>query len=420
VEVDSWLVRAARRRPDGEAVNGTSYAELLDRARRLDLDVAAGTRVGLALPPGTDFAVALHATWLRGAVAVPHDLRLTPGERPAADVVLTLEAMVEGPPPPAGGGPSTVELDATAVVLQTSGTTGRPKEVHLTFGNLLWSALGSAVALGVDPQERWVSALPVSHVGGLGVVVRSAVYGTACRLHERWDTETVLAELQRGEGTLITVVPTVLQRLLDAGLDHPPRLRWAVLGGAPVTEALVARARAAGVPMAPTYGLTEATSQVVTFGVPLFCTRVELAEDGEVLVSGPTVAAAEQPLRTGDLGRWEADGTLSIVGRKSELLISGGENVMPAEVEAVLEAHPDVAEAAVLGREDPEWGEAVVALVRRREGATVTEAELREHAAARLARFKVPKAVRWVTVLPRTASGKLRRAELAWDDRPAD
>jgi O-succinylbenzoic acid--CoA ligase len=428
VVMDSWLVRAARARPRAEAVNGVGYARLLERAAGLARTLPAGARVGIALPAGVDFVVALHATWLAGAVAVPHDLRLLPAERPPADLVLDAAALdaspgasmagrrtinVQLPAIDELGGPvgglagARIDLAATAVVLRTSGTTGAPKEIHLSFGNLLWSALGSAVALGARPDDRWLSALPPTHVGGLSVITRSAIQGTACRLLERWDTDAVLEALP--QATLVSVVPTTLQRLLE-GDPRPARLRWALLGGAPISDALTAEAHARGIPVAPTYGLTEATSQVTTFGVPLFCTRVGLEPDGEILVTGPTVAGGGT-LRTGDLGAWDDEGRLRIVGRKADTIITGGENVAPTEVEHALEAHPAVRAAAVLGVPDPEWGERLVALV---VGRPVSDEELREHLRGRVARFKVPKAFRWVDDLPRTGSGKLRRAGLRW------
>ena len=294
----------------------------------------------------------------------------------------------------------------------SSDLSGAPKPVELTYGNWLWSALGSAVALGLDPHERWLSALPLSHVGGLSIVLRSAIGATTAVVHAGFDTERVLYELMRPDGaTVVSLVPTTLQRLLDAGLRRPPGLRWALLGGAPISPALLGRAAAAGVPVAATYGLTEACSQVTTNGATLFCTTVRLAPDGEVLVSGPTVAPAAGPvLRTGDLGAWNADGVLHIVGRKADTIVTGGENVAPVEVEGVLEGHPAVVEAAVHGAPHPEWGEAVVATVVVRED--VSEDELRAHCAARLAPFKVPKAIRFARALPRTRSGKLVRTRL--------
>jgi o-succinylbenzoate---CoA ligase len=417
--VDAWLPRAAARHPDRPAVNRLTYAQLLGEAaltaRRLaGRGVGAGDRVGLELPPGEAFCVALHAILLLGAVAVPIDVRLGPEERLA--VARTFATVVDGPL----DGESAAEvplrthhdLDAVAVVVHTSGSSGAPKPVELTYGNWLWSTLGSCVALGLDPDERWLCALPLSHVGGLSIVLRAAITATTAIVHERFETERMLYELGREDGaTMVSLVPTTLQRLLDGRLRRPPALRWALLGGAPVTNALLGRAAAHSVPVAPTYGLTEACSQVTTLGVPLFCTQVRLADDGEILVSGPTVAPASGPvLATGDLGAWNRDGALHVVGRKSDTIVTGGENVAPVEVEAVLEGHAAVVEAAVHGAPHAAWGEAVVATVVVRED--VSEEELRAHCADRLASFKVPKAIRFADGLPRTRSGKLVRSRL--------
>ncbi|MCW2958201.1 MAG: 2-succinylbenzoate--CoA ligase, partial [Solirubrobacterales bacterium] len=254
-------------------------------------------------------------------------------------------------------------------------------------------------------------------------LVRGSISGGTALVHDRWDTQRVLRALMEDDVTLVSVVPTTLARLLDAGLSHPPALRCALVGGGPVAPELLRRATAAGVPVAQTYGLTEACSQVTTqrpgdaeadAGAPLFCTRVRVAGDGEILVRGLTVAGADPDaeLATGDLGRLDDEGRLTVVGRKADTIITGGENVAPTEVEAVLEEHPAVAEAAVLGAPDAEWGEAVHARVVLRAGSEISEAQLQAHCAARLAAFKVPKAIRVVDTLPRTGSGKLQRSRL--------
>jgi O-succinylbenzoic acid--CoA ligase len=449
--VEGWLARAALAWPERPALEtpaGTwSYAELLDAARCAAGELARrgagpGQHVAIALPPGLAFAQALHACLLLGAVAVPVDLRLAPAERAliaASSAVLVEEPLTEPgrealaePGAPAAGH----DLDATAVVLHTSGTTSSPRPVELTYGNFLWSALGSAVALGLDPRERWLCALPLSHVGGLSILLRSVIYATTAVVHERFDGDRVLNALRERQITLVSLVATTLARLLDAGLSHPPSLRCALAGGGPVGGALVQRARRAGVPVSLTYGLTETCSQVTTTPVaalakdvaredaqpqscpPLFCTRVRIAGDQEILVNGPTVApGALSPdgwLYTGDLGTLDGDGRLRVTGRKADTIVTGGENVAPGEVEAVLESHPDVLEAAVLARADPQWGEAVTALVVARPGTTPDGQALRAHCAARLAGYKIPKLIELVRgPLPRTSSGKLLRRELS-------
>ena len=183
------------------------------------------------------------------------------------------------------------------------------------------------------------------------------------------------------------MVPTMLARLLEAGLREPPTLRWVLLGGGPIAPALLERAEAAGVPVAASYGMTEACSQIATAGWPLLGTELALGPDGEVLVRGRTVAVGALSddgwLHTGDRGAFDAEGRLQIEGRLADTIVTGGENVSPVEVEAVLLEHPEVRDAAVLGRPDPEWGEAVVALVMLRDPtAAFPEAELRAHCAA--------------------------------------
>jgi O-succinylbenzoic acid--CoA ligase len=444
MEIEAWLTRAARRAPERSAIEtpegAWSYAELLAGAEAgaqqlADLGAGPGGEVAIALPPGLAFAQALHACLLLGAVAVPVDLRLAAEERARieAGAMVVVSEPLERVPSGNVATP-THDLDATALIVHTSGTTAAPRPVRLTYGNLLWSALGSGVALGVDPRERWLCALPLSHVGGLSILMRSAIYATTAIVHERFETDRVLAALRDEGVTIVSLVATTLARLLDAGLENPPALRCALTGGGPVPGTLVARASAAGVPVSLTYGLTETCSQVTTTpinevretaggeapsaGPALFCTRVRIAGDGEILVAGPTVAPSAELsdgwLATGDLGVLDERWRLQVLGRKADTIVSGGENVAPAEVEAVLEAHPDVLEAAVLGREDEQWGEAVAAIVVARPGRQIEETELREHCAGALAGYKVPKSFTITGErLPRTASGKLLRRELA-------
>ena len=372
--------------------------------------------MAIALPPGESFATVLHGCLLLGAVAVPLDPRLPEPERAlrAASCAAVVDGPLQGEEDMAATLPDRHDLQAPAVVIHTSGTSAGARPVTLTYGNWLWSALGSAAALGLDPEERWLCCLPLAHVGGLSILLRSAIYGTAAIVHERFDTEAVLAALRDPAGpTLVSLVPATLARLLDAGLREPPALRWALLGGAAIPPALLERAAHAGVPVAPTYGMTEACSQILTHGVPLFCTRVDLSDAGEILVSGPTVSPdCGAVLRTGDLGRREPRGTVVVLGRADDMIISGGENVSPLVVEAVLEQHPAVAEAAVHGRGDERWGQAVVATIVAAPGTRPDEQDVLAFCRERLAPWEVPKALQIVGELPRTVSGKLLRRAL--------
>jgi O-succinylbenzoic acid--CoA ligase len=412
--------------PDRVAIDtrsgGCSYAELEGLARAAagalhERGVGAGDRVALALPAGTEFIAALHGCMLLGAVAVPVDLRLSEAERAARTdaAVCVVDGALDGA---SLEKPAPLRAEAIATLMHTSGTTAAPRRVPLSYGNWLHNALGSAVALGLDLRERWLCPMPLAHVGGLSIPIRSVIYGTTAVLSERFEVREVLDGLMdpARATTLVSLVPTMLSRLLDAGLRDPPSLRWALLGGGPLPPPLLERAARAGVPIAPTYGMTEACSQIATFGWPLPGVSVRIAPDGEILVRGPSVSEgaidADGWLHTGDVGRLDDRGRLRVAGRKAETIVSGGENVAPAEVEAVLLEHPAVADAAVHGRMDPEWGEAVVATVVVRDGAAVQPNELRGFCARRLARFKVPKAIGFAHSLPRTESGKLLRREL--------
>jgi O-succinylbenzoic acid--CoA ligase len=261
--------------------------------------------------------------------------------------------------------------------------------------------------------------------------LRSAVYGTAAIVHERFEVEAVRRSLESGEATLVSLVATQLRRLAQAGLTHAPALRAALVGGGPVPRDLLAWASERGLPVLQTYGMTETASQIATLpadealagrrgasagrALPGVELRVD-ATTGEILVRGPSVArgalAADGWLHTGDRGRLDDDGYLWVEGRLDDVIVSGGENVSAAEVEDVLAAHPAVAEAAVVGREDPEWGQAVTAYVVLASGRTASDAELVAHCRARLAPHKAPKAIHRVVALPRTESGKVARGRL--------
>jgi O-succinylbenzoic acid--CoA ligase len=440
MRIDDWLAQRAQSCPERCALIAdgaeVTYAELDAEAnwvaRRLYAHgVRRGSTAALTMHPRREQVVLVHALMKVGAALLPLSPRLTEAER--ARVVEVTEPMVDLDDPglltqteadmPMLGEHDTD--DVCAYVL-SSGSTGTPKPIGLTYGNFLWSAMGGAFNIGVDPADRWLCCMPLSHIAGLSIVIRSAIYGTTAVVHDGFDVERVARSLAEDKISVLSLVTTMLSRLLEAGADlSGPRA--ILVGGGPVPESILAEAIDRGATVVQTYGLTETCSQVTTLapedalrklgsaGRPLLGSHVRI-RDGEILVQGPVVAPGRYDesgwLHTGDLGHIDDEGFLYVSDRIDDMIVTGGENVVPSEVEEVLLTHPAVVEAAVVGREDPEWQQAVTAVVVLAPDARVTPDELRHHCAETLAGYKVPKRVELAAALPRTPSGKLMRRAL--------
>jgi o-succinylbenzoate---CoA ligase len=376
--------------------------------------------VAIALPRPAA-ARAIVAAWEAGEAVLPLD-----PDAPAPELKGVLAAARPTHLLDAGGRTRLPEGEPAeaglAAVVATSGTSGAPKVVELGAGAVRWSALATSAALEAGPGDRWLCCLPLHGVAGLAVVARAWHTGVPVEVHERFEPAAVRAAA--GRATLVSLVPAMLGRLLAAG-DEAARFRRVLLGGGPIPAALADGAAGRGVAVVRTYGLTETFGGMVHDGHPLDGAEVttDPGPEGEVLVRGPmlfrryrgdparTAAALRGGwLRTGDLGRLGPGGRLTVLGRADDLVISGGVNVHPDEVEAVLAAHPGVAEAAVAGRPDPEWGQRVAAFVVPRDPASPpTLADLRAFVRERLAAAKAPRELVLVPALPRSPSGKLLR-----------
>ena len=476
-----WLAVRANATPGATALRADglggdrSYAALDDRAETLAGRLAAvGVCVddSVAICAGTrlEFVVAVHAVQRLGAVLVPIDARGTAGEiehrveRISPTAILCergTESAVRGAATgtalsfdePEAGATALTETDPEPfdlpeweladplAVLFTSGTTGEPKAVVLTLGNVLASATASAFRLGLRGDDCWHVPLSMSHMGGLAPVYRSVLYGTALSIQRDFDAESTLERLSAADATAVSIVPTMLERLLDAG--SIPELRFVLLGGAPCPPELLARAQERDVPVAPTYGMTETASQIATarpeeareapesVGYPVMFAEHSVVdgvgapcdpgESGELVVSGPMVtpgyldaeATADRflngGLRTGDRGYRDEDGRVYVLGRADGTIVTGGENVDPNEVSAALREHPSVDDCAVVGLDDDEWGERVAALVVPADGADPTSDELETHCRGRLAGYKLPRTIGFAGAVPRTASGTVDR-----------
>ncbi len=491
----AWLEDRAQRSGSAEALNangraldyGTLWRHTQNLVRSLTaLGVDAGEPVAALASGSLELALLLHAAQTRGFALLPLNTRLAHPElsrqvaasgvrrlvsdaaqaeradalarelrieslhfRTAPNGASEVARLAQGearphssPPPPRGD-------ERPLLWLFTSGTGGTPKAAELSQRALHASALGHERAIGLAAGERWLACMPMFHIGGLSILVRCALAGASAELHDQFDEGAVVAALASGRVNIVSLVPAMLARLLDAFGERPapPALRCILLGGSAAPPRLLARAAALGLRVAPTYGLTEAASQVATrdpserrepltgrlVALPGTALRivdergeaVAAGAEGEICVRGPTLmtryvgdreatarALRDGWLHTGDAGRLDAEGGLEVLDRRTDLIVSGGENIYPAEVEAALHEHPAVAEAGVVARACERFGARPVAWVVLRHGATASETALREHCLARLARFKAPDAFRFTDALPRNASGKLLRREL--------
>lgn len=429
-----WLRRAALVNPEVVAVDdgreALSFAELDGRtsevaARLADQGVGSGSSAVLILGEGLEKVVQIHALIRIGVTVTPVERNLPGPEMTRVlatiepDHVLGPEDGLTGPVVERGVRPDPGTSDPLCRIM-TGGSTGTPKAIGLTAANHFTSAVGSAVNLGLESEDRWLCAVPLSHVSGFTILIRSAIYGTGFFLADRFTPELLAGACRDRAVNTASLVPTMLGRILDGG-HIPEGLRFALIGGGPVPPDLVLEASAAGIPVVPTYGLTEACSQVAT-STPRLALRqpgsagpalpgAELRiEAGEILVRGPMVshdaASPDGWLRTGDLGRVDDEGLLFVEGRTDRAILSGGEKVDPVEVESVLASHPEVAEVVVFGAPDPEWQQAVVAAVVPADGCRPSEERLIESCGQELAGFKVPKRVVLMASIPLTGAGK--------------
>lgn len=358
---------------------------------------------------GDRFVGQMRRAWDDGDAVLPVDQRLPPpakaqvldAMRPSWIVTANDRARVPHAQPVEPG---------DALVMATSGTTGAPKGVVLTHRALEASAIATSSRLGVDPgRHRWLACLPLSHIGGLSVITRSLLTGTACTVLAGFDKDEVTAHA--GGDVFVSLVATALRRV-DPELFHT-----IVLGGSAPPAGLPANA-------VTTYGMTETGSGVVYDGVPLDGVEVDVdTATGEIRLRGPMLLrayrdgtvpfAADGWFVTGDAGSIDAGGRLRVAGRIGDLIITGGENVWPAPVEAAIAAHPKVREVAVAGLPDPEWGQRVVAWVVPADGTEPpTLRELRDAVAETVAPFASPKQLVIVDALPKTGIGKVRRDHL--------
>ncbi|PWU68115.1 o-succinylbenzoate--CoA ligase [Gracilibacillus dipsosauri] len=343
--------------------------------------------------------------------------------------------------------PSSIKMEGLCSMMFTSGTTGTAKAVMHRYKNHWASAVASALNLGLLSTDKWLACLPLFHIGGLSIILKGIIYGMPVYLLERFDEQIVHQAIIDKGVSIVSVVSVTCMRLLQllGKQRYPKNFRCMLLGGGPAPQPLLEKARALDVPIVQTFGMTETSSQIATLnehdalrkigsaGHALFSASLEIRKNGkqaavneigEIVVRGPMVTDGyykreeanlasfqEGWFLTGDLGYQDEEGFLYVVDRRSDLIISGGENIYPAEIEDCLLSMPTIAEAGVVGIPDPVWGEVPVAFVVKRDGA-LTQDDIVKHCRSRLARFKIPKQIFFTDVLPRNATNKLQRHQL--------
>lgn len=341
------------------------------------------------------------------------------------------------------------DLDDICTIMYTSGTTGFPKGVKQTYGNHWWSSIGSALNLGLSEQDCWLCTVPLFHISGYSILVRSLVYGMPIVLHDGFDEQKVIDDISHHKVTIMSVVTTTLSRLVRAlgSKKMPAQFRCMLLGGGPAPLSLLENCAEIGIPVFQTYGMTETSSQIVTLspensfqkigsaGKPLFPSQLKIVNsdgievksrtEGEIIVKGPNVTQGylyremetaakirNDWLHTGDIGFVDEEGFLYVLDRRADLIISGGENIYPAEIEGALLAHQEIMDAGAIGLDDDTWGQVPIAYVVTSLDATITESELISFCQKKLAKYKVPKRILFIDQLPRNAANKLLRRNL--------
>ncbi len=476
--IPHWLSKQADICPNKIAIESTddssmTFGQLCEKskqvARKLStLGIKRSDHVALLSTNSVDLIVTIHALSYVGAVIVMLNTRLTSVElmdqinRSDVHYVITSDEIkhekklsfiplatfseINNLPEKEVMLITEFQLDSPFTMMFTSGTTGVAKAVVHSYGNYWWSAIGSLLNLGHEEKDKWLLPLPIFHVGGLSVLIRGVIYGMTTVLMEKYSSEGAFNLIKERKVTIVSFVTLMLQHYIhQLGKDSSPStLRCILLGGGAVPEHLLKKVKKKRLPLIQSYGMTETCSQIVTLshefallkqgssGKALFPAQIKIkqvANDkvGEIYVKGPMVfkeyyknkSANENSFidgwfKTGDLGYLDGDGFLYVVERRSDLIISGGENIYPSEIEHVMEEIEGIIEVAVVGMDDETWGKVPVAYVVRRDE-KVNKSLIQQYLIGKIASYKMPSKIIFINKLPRNASNKIMRHQLVKD-----
>lgn len=475
--IPHWLSKQADLAPNQIAIENETgevitFLELKEKsqlfAKQLaNFGVTKEAKIGIRSTNNASMIIAIHALSYLGAVSVMLNTRLTKEELSyqindaEVSMILTCDLLEQSTKQMTF--PVTVKtfteieqlyekdvvlhteinLDAVFTIIYTSGTTGFPKGVIHTYGNHWWSAIGSALNLGLNENDKWLAVLPFFHIGGLSIFIKSVIYGMPVYLVEKFDENSVHEAIMSKGVTIVSVVTVMLQRLVNLTdrEQYPETFRCMLLGGGSAPRPLLVKAKERGIPVFQSYGMTETASQIVTLspknalekigsaGKALFPAQLRISQKtddpvGEIHVKGPMVTkgyfkngpATNKSiesgwLATGDLGYLDEEGFLYVVDRRNDLIISGGENIYPSEIESVLSGMTEIKEVGVTGMNDETWGQVPVAFIVLNEA--ISTVDILAYAEKHLAKYKLPKQIHFVDELPRNASNKLVRKRLA-------
>lgn len=475
--IPHWLTKQASLSPeltaietfDGEEV---TFASLEERSKRFakqlaQLGIQKGDHVGIFATNSVSMVVVIHAISYVGAVGVFLNVRLTTRELlfqiedaevtaivtnqssderlNAMSIVVPVYsfAFVKKQQLAPINVQTELNLSDVYTIMYTSGTTGSPKGVVHTYGNHWWSAIGSALNLKLSTSDKWAASLPIFHVSGFSICMRSVIYGMPMFLFEQFSAEETHQAIMKKGVTIVSVVTVMVEQLLDELGDdvYPKTLRCMLLGGGAAPAHLLKRGKAKGAPIIQSYGLTETASQFATLqasealnkigsaGKALFPGQLKIEQPdeegiGEIVLKGPMVTNGyfkkdkvnEQTIQdgwlfTGDIGKVDADGFLYVYERRNDLIISGGENIYPSEIEAIIGRISGVKEVSVVGIKDSRWGSVPAACIVR-EDETLTKEQIIALIEPNLASYKMPKRIYFIASLPRNATNKIMRHEM--------